>query len=269
MKLIHKTFAISAKANSESRSVRVVASSTAIDSYDDIVEQDWDLERYKKNPVVLYAHNQGAGLFSGPSAEETLPIGYASEVGVVHGKLHATLTFVSAAASPLADRVLAGFREGSIRAVSVGFYPRAVESEDVGGKEVYRLSQCELFEISVVPIGANPEAVALSRSVASANLKAVLGSRLPARKHASPGPKAKRASVFSVGAELARQAKERGDTDTPTLRDFIRSQQAPALPRQAPAKRSSSIIAARAVAAGRAAAARPITDKNNDPPSAA
>src|SRR5262245_61773536 len=55
----------------ESRSIEVVASSDAIDSYGEIVEQKWDLSRYEQNPVVLYAHDKSE-----------LPIGRASNLRV-------------------------------------------------------------------------------------------------------------------------------------------------------------------------------------------
>lgn len=164
MELINRTLSISSSdsIDEEKRSVRVVASSTAIDSYGEIVEQSFRLERYQRNPVVLYGHNKSGILGLGGAPEDTLPIGYASELGVSGGKLLATLNFVDEKANPLAPLVFEGFKQGSIRAVSIGFYPHEVREETRNGEDVFVLSQNELFEISVVPMGANPDAVRLS-----------------------------------------------------------------------------------------------------------
>src|SRR5689334_6762020 len=94
---MHRSFGITIKAgwvDDKKRSVRVIASTAAIDSYDEIVEQSWQLERYRSNPVVLYGHNRVGFLGLGGAPEKTLPVGYASDVAVVNGQLEATLNFV-------------------------------------------------------------------------------------------------------------------------------------------------------------------------------
>lgn len=141
------------------RSVDIVASSATLDAYDEIVEQVWDLSRFKSNPVVLWNHNRGSLL---GSAADALPIGHASAVRVENGELLATLTFVTAEANPLAENVWQGFRQKSLRAVSVGFEPRSIRKETRDGREITILSDNELFEISVCPMGANADAVAKS-----------------------------------------------------------------------------------------------------------
>lgn len=145
----------------EARSVDVVASTDAVDSYGEIVEQSWILDRYLKNPVVLWNHNK---LFQ----QDTLPIGKASDVRVESGRLIATITFASAAANPKAEQVWQSFKEGTLRAVSVGFNPRNVRSEKRDGNDVYVLSDNELFEISATPLPANPDALARMRAKALA-----------------------------------------------------------------------------------------------------
>lgn len=171
--ILHRTFAVEVKAAEGERSVRVIASTNAIDSYGDIVDQTWKLDRYKANPVVLWNHNRSGGLFGGGSPEDTLPIGFAKDVAVVGGKLEATLVFVDEKASPLAERVYQGFLQGSIRAVSVGFRPNDVKAEKINGKEIYRLSNNDLYEISATPIPANPEAVAKAADSDRALLRAI------------------------------------------------------------------------------------------------
>lgn len=157
---VHRSFGVTVRSlNEEARTVDVIASTDSIDSYGEIVDQEWDLKRYLRNPVVLYHHNR-EGWVEALEPKYTLPIGRASNVGVVDGKLQATLNFVDEKASPMAEYVWQGFKQGSLRAVSVGFTPRNRKYELIEGKEVCRLSDNELFEISVCPMGANPDAVA-------------------------------------------------------------------------------------------------------------
>lgn len=159
--MLHRFFDIEIRAKDEhTRSFDFTFSTAAIDSYDEVVEQDWLLERYSKNPVVLWNHNIAArGIFGGSPPESALPIGTARHVRVEDGRLVGTIDIASAKASPMADFVFHGLREGTLRATSVGFMPGDIRFEKRGGKELYVLSKNELHEISVVPVPANPEAV--------------------------------------------------------------------------------------------------------------
>ena len=69
--------------NRDSRSVDVLASTDTLDSHGDIVEQSWDLDRYRSNPVVLFAHDH-----------KSLPVGHADLVRVEGGAFMARLNFV-------------------------------------------------------------------------------------------------------------------------------------------------------------------------------
>jgi hypothetical protein len=109
--LFRRSYSLAVRAQADATpSVDVIASSTALDGYGEIVAQDWDLRRYEANPVVLYGHNSYA-----------MPIGHASNVRVEGDKLLATLNFVDARANPMAEQVWQGVLQGSLRAVSVGF----------------------------------------------------------------------------------------------------------------------------------------------------
>lgn len=136
--------------NLEERWADFVLSTDTVDSYGDVVVQDWDLVRYSLNPVVLYGHRSWE-----------LPIGHAENVRVEKRKLLARLYFVDEKANPLAEQIWQGIVQKSIRAVSVGFRSKAGESREIDGKFVYVLTGNELVEVSIVPIGANPEAVAV------------------------------------------------------------------------------------------------------------
>jgi HK97 family phage prohead protease len=161
-----------------SRSVDVIASTAAIDSYEEIVEQVWDLRRYQTNPVVLFAHDS-----------HELPIGRAENVRVEGGALRARIVFASAAANPKADGVWQLVKERMVSGVSVGFVPRQLRKEMRGGKEITVLSENELYEISIVPVPANPDAAiarASGRAPAPNEPAPDLGAMLDAAPIADP-----------------------------------------------------------------------------------
>lgn len=143
---------------SATREADFVASTAAIDSYDEIVEQSWRLDRFRSNPVVLFAHQS-----------RELPIGRATRVAVVGGQLEATIQFATAEMNPKADQVFKMVEAKILNAVSVGFVPNTVRRELRDGREIYVLADNELHEISVVPIPANPEALAKMKSKARAD----------------------------------------------------------------------------------------------------
>lgn len=138
----------------EARSVDVVASTDDIDGHGTIVRQNWRLERFAENPVVLYAHDHW-----------DLPIGTASKVGVVDGKLRATITFSAADLNPKADLIWKNVKAGVLRGVSAGFRPHSVTFEKHEDRDVMILDDNELFELTVTPCPSNAAALAEMRSM--------------------------------------------------------------------------------------------------------
>lgn len=139
------------------RVVDVIASTDTVDSYGDSIDQgSWKLERYAGNPVVLYAHNN-----------RDLPIGTAEGVAVKDGALRCRIRFVTDDANPLAGNVWKLIEQGALRAVSVGFLPHTCRWEKRDDREVFVMADCELLEISVVPVPANPDALAQLRARAA------------------------------------------------------------------------------------------------------
>lgn len=130
-----------------SRSVEVVASSEAVDTYMTVIDsRSWRLDRFKANPVVLFAHNNRA-----------LPVGRAENTRVKGDKLLATIHFSDA--TPEAKAAWQLVQERMLNGISVGFYPGRIEEEHRNGQTVDVLYDCELYELSVVPIPANPDAL--------------------------------------------------------------------------------------------------------------
>lgn len=141
----------------EAREVDFVASTDAVDSYDEVVRQNWRLERFNKNPVILWAHNS-----------RELPIGQGINTRLEKGQLVTTIRFASEKANPRAEQVWQGIQEGTIRAVSVGFIAHSYKWEKQDDNERLVLDDNELLEISVTPVPANPEALAKLRARAKA-----------------------------------------------------------------------------------------------------
>lgn len=158
----------------EERSVEVIASSETLDSHGDIIKQHWDLERFNKNAPVLWNHNMfesSPWSFGGAvRPEDLMVIGKATDVRVVDRQLVAKLVLVkgSPEQEPLVDKLWRRIRQGMQRAVSVGFRPgqvtRVLKAD--GNTDHFELGSAErpneLREISFVPMGSNPDAVAKS-----------------------------------------------------------------------------------------------------------
>lgn len=201
--MLRSYFSVSEKAaiSEETRSVRVIASTSTVDRMGRVVVQDWDLARYRANPVILWSHGDAGGYFGEvPDLDITLPIGYASDVSVEAGRLEATLNFVDEKANPLAAKVYEGIKQGSIRAVSAGWLPHDVRSELHDGEEVLVVSKNELLEISAVAIPANPEAVL------AANFASLRARARPTQRHEVTHMSAKLFAALGLSADAGEDA---------------------------------------------------------------
>ena len=134
----------------EERVLNFRISTETPDSYNDVIKADgWNLERFEKNPVVLWAHDH-----------RQPPVGQALSVGVEGDALVASAKFADAETYAFADTVFRLLKKGFLRATSVGFFPKEwTFDEERGG---YNFIANELFEFSIVPVPANPDALALA-----------------------------------------------------------------------------------------------------------
>ncbi len=146
MQTKHVTASVT-KADAEQRTVEAIVSTATEDRYGEIVEQSWRLDAFRRNPVILFAHNP-----------RELPIGRAEAIDVVDGQLRAVIRF---APTNRGEEVYQLFRSGMLSAFSVGFRPGTVRTEQRDGREIKILADNELLEISAVAIPANPEALAV------------------------------------------------------------------------------------------------------------
>src|ERR1700722_10036659 len=89
------------------RQARVICSTGQVDRAGEIVVQEGiDLSAYKLNPIVLWQHNVES------------PVAKASDIGLVDGKLTATVDFPPPGISAKADEICGLVKSGVISAVS-------------------------------------------------------------------------------------------------------------------------------------------------------
>lgn len=139
------------------RRMTFVASDATRDTYGTVLMPDgWDLERFNKNPVIFYQHDQF-------SYDPDAIIGK-GRAYVEDGKLMVDIEFEPEGQNKKADKVWKKLQFGTLNAVSVGFLALAGEwgkgDEGPGQRnETYYYTSMELLEVSVVAIPANPNAL--------------------------------------------------------------------------------------------------------------
>lgn len=117
-----------------------------------ILQNGWDLEDFKKNPVILASHNYGQ-----------FPIGKVTDIAIKDGKLLFTAIFSES--TQLARDAYALIKEGILNAFSVGFIPREWQDPEAGQNADSIISKASLLEISVVSVPANAEAIVLAKGM--------------------------------------------------------------------------------------------------------
>ena len=146
----------------EKRQIKFVISTESVDRMGDTISvKGWELENFKKNPVVLFSHMHFMP-----------PVGRAIEIAKRPKKrtLEAVAEFLPRDIDPFADSIFQMYLNGFMRATSVGFMPIEWEivNEDGDDKERPRNSidfkKQELFEFSTVTVPANPDALMGARS---------------------------------------------------------------------------------------------------------
>ncbi|KKK62442.1 hypothetical protein LCGC14_3004290, partial [marine sediment metagenome] len=132
---------------------------------DTIKVNGWDLKHYRKNPVVLFVHDN-----------HSLPVGRSIKIGKTKESLDSSTEFTPKDLYPFGHTVGQMYRRGFLHAVSVGF--RATDWKDREEPKVAEMTEeelkgfwgpidflkQELLEYSAVPVPANPEALIQARS---------------------------------------------------------------------------------------------------------
>ena len=140
----------------EKRTMEAVVSTSMVDRDGEIIRPsafEKRIDTFRKNPVLLFNHDS----FNHP------PIGKALELKIGKDAMEAKFQFASKGTHPLADTVFGLFGEGIMNAFSIGFRVFNInhaKDDETGKPQPPEITEAELFEISTVPIPANPEALA-------------------------------------------------------------------------------------------------------------
>lgn len=150
---------VEVKESEEDRVLNMIGSTNLIDRHGEVIDnKGWELENYKKNPVILFAHDS-----SQP------PVAKAIEVGLEKGKLKFKIKFPDEGVYPFADTIYKLYKGGFMKASSVGFMPIEWKDGDGTEKSPWRTyTKAELLELSLVPVPANPQALVTSKELKKA-----------------------------------------------------------------------------------------------------
>ena len=136
-----------------SKGKRVRITNDSLNSYGTrVLTAGMNVEQYQRNPVLLYMHERGN------------VIGYVKDLKVEDGEVTGELMFDEA--SELSTRCKKQYEFGSLKMVSVGL-DILETSEDpellVQGQTSPTVTKSKLFEVSLVDIGANDDAIVLQK----------------------------------------------------------------------------------------------------------
>ena len=134
-------------------SKRVRISNDSLNSYGTrVLTAGMNVEQYCRNPVLLYMHERGN------------VIGYVKDVKVEDDEVTGELVFDEA--TELSKRCKKQFEFGSLKMVSAGLDIIELSEEPallVAGQTSPTITKSKLFEVSVVDIGANDDALVLKK----------------------------------------------------------------------------------------------------------
>jgi HK97 family phage prohead protease len=159
--VVHKTH------STEGTGMEFILSDATPDRFGDIVEPaGWELDNFKKNPIALFGH------------DSSFPIGKWADIKAGDKDLRARLTLAPKGTSDRIDEIRNLIDADILRATSVGFKP--IDSESLNPKDPWggkRFIKHELVECSVVAVPANPNALAVAKSlgVSAGTLRMVFG----------------------------------------------------------------------------------------------
>jgi hypothetical protein len=136
-----------------SKSKRVRITNDSLNSYGTrVLTSGMNVEQYQRNPVLLYMHERGN------------VIGYVKDLQVENGEVTGELMFDEA--SELSTRCKKQYEFGSLKMVSAGLDILETSEEPellVQGQTCPTITRSKLFEVSLVDIGANDDAIVLQK----------------------------------------------------------------------------------------------------------
>jgi HK97 family phage prohead protease len=130
-----------------------VLSDETPDRMDDVIMSDgWVLDNFKKNPIALFGHSS------------TFPIGKWSNLRVEDKQLKGKLELAPKGTSARIDEIRSLVDADVLRAVSVGFRPLESRPREESKWGSF-FTKSELVETSLVAVPANPNALAVAKSL--------------------------------------------------------------------------------------------------------
>ena len=136
-----------------SKTKRVRISNDSLNSYGTrVLTSGMSVEQYQRNPVLLYMHERGN------------VIGYVKDVKVENDEVTGELMFDEA--TELSTRCKKQYEFGSLKMVSAGLdILETSEAEEllVAGQTCPTITKSKLFEVSLVDIGENDDAIVLQK----------------------------------------------------------------------------------------------------------
>lgn len=133
--------------------VEVVVSNSATDRHgESITMEGIDLSQIRKNPVVLWGHQY-----------DQLPIGRIIKLWKSAGNLMARIK-LDYDIYDFAKTVYEMILRGTLNAVSIGGYVKEFAKSN-GETDYNTIAKMEMIELSVVPVGAHPDALVTSKGV--------------------------------------------------------------------------------------------------------
>jgi HK97 family phage prohead protease len=132
-----------------------VLSDETPDRMGDIIQADgWKLANFKRNPIALFGHNAG------------FPIGTWKNLRIEDGALRAHLELAPLGTSDRIDEIRRLVEAGILKATSGGFRPiKHAPLDPENPWEGTRFIEQELVETSLVSVPANPNALAVAKSL--------------------------------------------------------------------------------------------------------
>jgi len=190
-----------------------IMSDETIDRDGEIIKVDgWDIKNYKSNNILLWGHRH-----------DIPGIGVVGKVLKEDGKLVAKkVRFASPGIYELADTIHGLVDDGVLKAVSVGYMPverEYPEMEDNNKKKKPRVvtNKAELYELSIVNVGSNPNALMTVKSAEAKAQKGYTGDPAQylvevmnkrvisyAGAHSGGTPKASRDAEWDAAAEVSK-----------------------------------------------------------------
>ena len=136
------------KVNEEKATLEAVFSTDDQDRHREVVKQNFDLKKFRKNPVLLNSHNY---------SDATEVVGSIKPISVKEGSLQGKVKF-AVEENPKAKVIFDLYAGGFLNAFSVGFIPLEFGDDN-------SIEKSELLEVSAVSVPANAMALAKSKGI--------------------------------------------------------------------------------------------------------